>query len=230
MKKYLLTLLLGLNCHTKELRKEVVVIDTGFNFVKDGIVPRIAFCEDGLIDLTGTGLFDSLGHGTNVIGLITDRLDLKQFCITSIKWYNNTMMTKQNINIINNRIYELLKNRRPYLINMSLEGPDYYQIEYDLLKEKLDNGTFVVVASGNRHLNLDKGCISFPACYNFNNKYFKVVASSPDNLNYSSFSNYGGPVNILENGEHWCKEGYCFSGTSQATAVVSNKILRGLIK
>lgn len=230
MRSFLIGTLISLSSFATETRKEVIVIDTGFTYKLNSKVPANAFCESGLIDLTGTGITDNHGHGTNIIGLISKDVDFSRYCITMIKWYNLGEGTYGTVNEINKKIAEIVRKRNTFLINLSLSGQTFFQDEYNLIRDKISVSTYIVTSAGNERLDLSKACIIYPACYGFKSFFFRVIESGPIYGSPSTFSNFGGPVNGREYGVLKCAEGICLTGTSQSAAIYSNKLLRGLIK
>jgi subtilisin family serine protease len=221
--------LVSFQVFAKETRKRVVVIDTGYNKTNLSNLPINTFCENGLKDVTGTGPQDSIGHGTNVIGLIAKNIDTKKYCIISIKWYDTKF--KITLNVLVTRIraaIKLAEQQQPFLINLSSSGSNYDSIEQMVINRLSFKGVKIVVSAGNDGADLSKGCSVYPACYNANKINFYVVGSVDRYNNFLITSNRFGPVNYYENGFNQCSEGICMTGTSQAAAIRSNKLIRGM--
>ena len=117
------------------------------------------------------------------------------------------------------------------LINFSGGGYDYSKREHDAINLAISRGIKVVVAAGNDGRNMDKSCTYFPACLPKSSNLFPVGSLDNDGKVLAS-SNRGGPVinwapglmqySALPGNRHGT-----MSGTSQATANYSNKLLGG---
>jgi hypothetical protein len=57
----------------------VAVIDTG-----KAVDPKLKYCKYGHKDITGTGLEDNNGHGTNVASLIAREAKGANYCVRQI--------------------------------------------------------------------------------------------------------------------------------------------------
>lgn len=204
---------------SKETRKIVAVIDSG-------IAPESSalkyLCKGFHVDFTGTSLKDMNGHGTNIAGIIANKINTKTHCIAILKYWHtkdNPWGTKYEYDIIKS-LYNYVKQINPDYINFSSAGGGFNHYEYSVLSELLDNGTKVVVASGNRGLNLtENACNDFPACYYFDSPNFFVVGYE------GKLSNYGGPVKYKRKGINQCGFGVCLTGSSQATANMTAELL-----
>lgn len=197
-------------------RIKIGVIDTGISLTDSN---RKFFCKESK-DFTGTGLEDHNGHGTNISGIISKHLDASKYCIVMIKYYD---LKNDGLEAYLEALqYAITLNIN--FLNLSVEGYSYNTEEKALLAKITRNGVKVVVSAGNDAWDFDiTGCIVFPACYPFK-KNFYVVGSSN-----SRYSNRNGPVKYYENGT---QEGFGIIkiGTSQAAAVLTNKLVRGLVK
>lgn len=216
---------------TEEHRKPVAIIDTGLQFQLKEFNPYL--CLGGHKDFTGEGLQDKIGHGTNVAWNVINGVDYSKYCLLIIKWYgkhNNDEQATYNITKSLNWAYK----QNPILINISGGGLDPIRQEREILEVILSkNNTLVVVAAGNYGWNLEKHCDFYPACY-FNNQYMNlhvVGAWDFENHNKASFSNYGSPpITDWANGIRVSgpRGKLIMTGTSQATALISNSILKSL--
>jgi hypothetical protein len=213
------------------------IIDTGLheNHFQEYQCPNIDSA-----DFTGTGIHDRSGHGTNVTSLITKDLDNTKFCIVTIK-YNKESRPKFKIDVFlknitdfifvnsfeyTNAILYAIEKKLNY-VNISSSGSTTNEMEQAGLQILLNNGTKVVVAAGNKSLDLEKNCKAYPGCNGYNHKNFYVIGSRDRNGNVSRFSNYGGPVNGYTLGED---QGYSpaakMSGTSQSAANFTNMLIK----
>ena len=194
---------------------KVAVIDTGMDRKT-----RARYCPSGHTDFTGTGIFDNEGHGTNVSGLIDIHAKDANYCQIALKFYDALIgggTTSTLIKAINKAI-ELKVD----IINYSGGGFDFSTNEYIAITNALANGITVVVAAGNTGGNLDENCFYYPACYD---DKIVVVGSVDSRGRRVYYSNYGKVVDIWEIGINQCANDLCISGTSQATAVTTGKLI-----
>ncbi len=213
-----LSLLLSNDLSAVELRKKIVVIDTGVKWSNE-IAPYI--CKDGWIDLTNTTRSDELGHGSNVIYTIAKYINNNDYCIISIKAFVQHSPGDVNVYL---KALRMALEARPVALNLSLEGKYPINEERAIIESLLKSGTKVVAAAGNDGTNLDRDCNSFPICYNIIHEKFYTVGSINSHLQRSAFSNYGKAVNSKENGEDVMAGGIELSGTSQAAAIKTGKL------
>lgn len=206
---------------TEETRVKIAVIDTGRSGNDDY---NTKLCLDGHKDFTGTNIIDTNGHGSNVLSIISEGVDISKQCIIVIKVFDNRVMFN---NKLSNAGISYAKSIKAQYVNMSFGGTDYDVTEHHLINGLLKQGAVVAVAAGNNGLNLNykRNCNYYPACLPIKHKNYKVVAALKNNRLWEN-SNYGGPVNTLENGVDVIGGGYMMSGTSQATAVAMSKIVR----
>ncbi len=198
-------------------KTRIAIIDTGIN--NDPDLAKY-LCEDGALDLTGDGSFDVNGHGTNIAGIITSGLNPKDYCIVPLKFWSN----KEDAKVSNKAYLEAMRyvylDKSVKYLNLSLNGTKPYKLEEAMLKFITDRGTTVVTSAGNQGLNLDLRCESFPACYSRLLNFF-VVGTNAD------YSNYGSVVKYKHQGSNVCYKDICRTGTSQATAMFMNMLLKG---
>lgn len=203
----------------KEGRKIVAVVDTGLN-----ITPKLkkSMCQDLNMDFTKTGLTDRHGHGTNVVGIILKKLNPETHCIAVVKYWD-TAEKPEGRNLTYNimrSVNNYLKMVRPAYVNISSSGGPFDFEEYTVLGDLLDEGTKVIVAAGNKGLNLtENACYIYPACYYFDSPNFYVVGS------FSKSSNFNGPVKYKRDGLNQCGFGVCFTGTSQSAANMTAELI-----
>lgn len=213
----------------------VAVIDTGIS----SLTPKL--CSEGHKALTGKEpLKDEHGHGTHVAGLINDYAGSADYCLVAIKFYDPTANGAINLRHMIDAI-DYAISLKVDLINISGGGPEASGQEKEYISKALDNGIKVVVAAGNSGQNLSHNCDYYPACYDkriivVGNLSEKESPSLMSNFGYSAnrapSSNYGRVVTRWEvgvnvtsacvNGRHACR----LSGTSQAAAIASGKIVK----
>lgn len=204
-------------------RTKIAIIDTG---IQSGVLKEY-LCKNGHKDVTGYGLNDKDGHGTNVAGLVASSLDPRKQCLVIIKWYHTDQTqehrTQENVEqYLGNSLRAALRANVKY-INMSLSGSAVYPLERWLIKVAVAKKIHVIVAAGNRGENLGRYCDAYPACYPIVSPYFHVVANYKENHRIPS-SNWGGPVNAREDGYQREVLGIKQTGTSQSAAVFTGKL------
>jgi subtilisin family serine protease len=193
-------------------------------------------------------LVDNHGHGSNIAGLINRNAGDGDYCILSLQYYKNTGAGFGNLTRLREAIRYAIDVGVDF-INYSGGGGDSNEAEHQLIVEALNKGITVVVAAGNESSDLDKECDYYPACYN--DKRLVVVGNLlrdsehkcyPDEAPLTSdktkryplkapSSNYGKRVNRWEVGTSCNSDApdgkmARMSGTSQATAVATGKLLR----
>lgn len=201
-----------------EPRIKIAVIDTGVDLKKTNLLPYV--CSEGNISFVkGKALEDSIGHGTNVIGLIADKIDPVRFCILVLKTCGEDL---QIVNNTNKAIAYAIKQNVKY-INMSFNGNIPDETEFKLIKLALSKGIKIAVAAGNEGKDLDRKCDSFPACYTkyLNSKLFRVVGSNTKFVIGRNYANYGKIVKYKEDGTYVGSPR--MTGTSQSTAILMGK-------
>jgi subtilisin family serine protease len=203
----------------KEKRVKIAVIDTGIR-AKTQIERYL--CADGHKDFTGTGLVDRDGHGTNIAGIIAKKMDPKKQCIVIIKSFDP--LSKNSTETLVNAL-KWAQNQNVKFVNYSGGGAGKNLEEESTIGSMLNYGVTVIVAAGNDSKNLSADCYYYPACYAFKNKNFYVVGNG-QGIYRSPSSNWGGPITNIENGENVEGEGIILTGTSQATAVMTGKLIK----
>lgn len=209
----------SVKAHSDERKIRIAILDTGVGVNRE--ISRF-LCDSGYQDLTGEGIRDMEGHGTNIAGLITKDLDPDKYCIIIIKWWHTK---KVHFNTLAPAIMRAVIDKADY-INMSLTGPVSIPEEMEAINRALILGIKVVVAAGNEGTDLGLICDTYPACYPIIHKNFYIVENINDNGVRYNGSNYGGPVNAYAKGVGVTAGGYTMTGTSQATAVFLNSLLK----
>lgn len=214
----------------------VAVIDTGIDLKHE----QVTICSEGHKDFTTTEkvkennlevdnqayLKDIHGHGTHVAGLISKYAKGTDFCIVSLKYYTEKAVKNENmIRSLNALAYAISLNVS--VINYSGGGTDKSQQECQLIKQALDKGIIVVTAAGNESTDLNKGSYYPAQC----DERVVVVGSTTLDGKTAYKSNYGDIVTYKEIGQD-VKSTIpgnsigTMSGTSQATAIVTGKIVK----
>jgi hypothetical protein len=228
-----LSLFLAFSCYGKCTDRPIViaVVDTGFGYEGRGVGARL--CKYGHKDFTidqkysnfpgvfAPVPFDFHSHGTNIVGIIESyvRPAHINYCILVLKFYAHTDGSKNGMATVEAFLYA---NRvKADYINYSGGGLDANEFERLAVAQYLDVGGQMIVAAGNNNHDLTNGGY-YPACYD---KRLTVVGSLTEKGKKAEMSNYGAPVNRWEIGQNVIGYGIKNSGTSQATAVATGKIV-----
>lgn len=234
----------------KETRTKIAIIDTG---IRLNAHTRKYLCKTGHKSFIygQKPLQDAHGHGTNVASLIIPHMDNKLQCLVIVKFWDTNMGTANGMELVRLSLLHVEKLGVSY-INMSLTGTEPDHSEYQYVKRLLKKGVKIAVAAGNENMNLDKTCQSYPACYNFTSKNFRVVGSSTPGLRalqrtvrvkkspkkekprivkvngkwyeQYEYSNKGSRITHWANGSNVGKP--VMTGTSQATATITGKWIK----
>ena len=237
----------------------VAVIDTGFTTKMLSAKPNLCkhghknFSTDEKVssqwDTIDPVPIDSLGHGTNVVGLIEKNANRpkEDYCIVVIKFFSDQAFPESVVEAI-----EYASSIGAKVINFSGGGKRRDSDEIAAVKKFLDNGGIFVAAAGNEKSNLANDPY-YPA---MNDPRVVVVGNANiitreqidqmkdtdkdlktvylDDFNQLGYavptSNYGTRVNRWENGNYARGYEYILTGTSQATAIATGKIIHNLRK
>lgn len=226
----------------KQIR--VAVIDTG---ISSELLNNKEYCKTGHKDFTGTGLQDDHGHGTHISGIIdqyaknailiqdVNGSQLKDksanYCQIIIKFYDSK--ASEISNLINTvKAIRWAIDQKVDIINYSGGGIAPSEDEKKAILEALNKGIKVVAAAGNEGAELVKHPF-YPAMYD---KRIYVVGYIVDSKSRKpgSMSNYGKSVTSWEVGQNIMSrlpngQFGTMTGTSQATAVKSGKLVREML-
>ncbi len=226
--RLLVALLLAAKANAAEPIR-VAVIDTGLN-LND---PRFSevLCKTGHKDFTGTGIRDTMGHGTHIAGLIKQYAVHTSYCLMILKYYDDTAF-----GFINGRrmvqSIEYAKAQGAKVINISADGPGFEEAEY--LAIKSDPTVIFIVAAGNNRSDIGIPTQErYPASYGLPN--IRVVGNLDWNGNIAPLSDWGKVVEYWEVGEAVESTAIdggtkMMSGASQATAIATGKFLAGELR
>lgn len=196
---------------------KVAVIDTGMPKVTS-----LPYCKEGHKDFTGTGLYDTHGHGTNVASLITREAKGANFCLVSVKYYSATSDNLENMK----KAIQYAIDIGVDVINVSGGGTEYNREEALIIQRALNKGIKVLVAAGNEGQDFSKGCNYFPACYD---DRIIAVGCMSDDYTPCIKSNFGGKIKHVAIGNAQAgSEGWPMTGTSQATAVATGTYVKAI--
>lgn len=230
----------------------VAVIDTGVSaeLMNSGIL-----CKYGNRDFTDTSLIDTNGHGTHISGLIDQYAknlildegaslsDLQtkkiNYCQVALKFFDANSKIKSSSESLTKALRWAI-DIKVDVINISAGGPEFILEEKLLIKEALDHKIKVVLAGGNEHCELGntsyipfvnkiRTCTYYPAMYD---PRAIVVGNALKDGERAPSSNYGYYINDWEWGTDRASYGHNMSGlarltgTSQATAIKTGKIIR----
>lgn len=211
----------------------ITVIDTGFGYHGFGKGTRL--CKYGHRDFTSDQLFsksydtidpvpvDRNGHGTNVAGLIDRYAQQKgtNYCMVILKYYSPDNPRENVENTI--KAIRYATNIHADYINYSAGGNAKIQKEFEAVERFLNGGGIFVAAAGNDSSNLDLGILSYyPAMYD---DRIISVGNLDINGKIAKSSNYGKKVKRWEIGTHAFANGIALTGSSQAAAIASGKIV-----
>ena len=213
MKAIIPLLLMSGISQATELRTKIAVVDTGIN--QSQSLQRY-MCEDGVKNMTNYKRSDSHGHGSHIVHIIGTRIDTIKYCIVSYKVYD-----RANGKVLNNTIKALrdIKKSNYKFVNISMSG-GYDAVEFNLMTQIINGGTKIVVAAGNDKLYLTRDkCKTYPACYKIKKNYYVVSAYDVKHSNKGSFT-------IKERGRNISSYGGKMSGSSQATAIYTSKLIK----
>lgn len=214
-----------------ETREKIVVIDTGL--INPAQFKHILCAQDHLDFTTNKTGLDKNKHGTNIVGIISKNLNFNKYCILMMKYYEEKSGTNQFR--VDSSLEEVLKQNKVKLVNFSSSGFGFIKTEKEFIRKITNRGIYFITAAGNTGKDTTIEPV-YPSCYKIQHSKFRVVGNLNPDLSKNLTSAYGQCVNTWETGTEVCggwdsnNQPICFTGTSQAAAVHSNKILRGLIK
>lgn len=207
----------------------VAVIDTGFTYSDNTIDPHL--CRFGHKDFTHgeTAIrpelkdpvpLDSHGHGTNVVGVIKEYAKNSNYCVVIIKYTEPTAPSEDNLtNSIDAFLYAT--NIGAKYINYSGGGSYPSPGERFAVERFLDRGGRLIAAAGNERSDI-KLHPYYPAMYD--PRIVSVGSMDRDGF-VAAYSNYGEEITRWEYGTDVTGFGLRMSGTSQATAIATGKII-----
>ena len=206
----------------------IAVVDTGLDLNDTRLKDHL--CPTGHKDFTGEGLKDINGHGTHVTGLIEQYAKKANYCIQVYKYFQESSSGQVNLNRELLALHEAVRSG-VNIVNFSGGGPQFNE-EESLIIRNHPEVTFVV-AAGNDGKDLDNDFYEYyPAQLFYRNM---IVVGGLDWMgNKTPSSNYSHRIKTKELGENVKSTlpgglGY-LSGTSQATAIATGKLVDKLSK
>lgn len=237
----ILIILLSLACSPRAEAKKcnkaplkIVVLDTGFGFHDQGHEANL--CRYGHKDFTSDRQFthsyatsdlvplDVHGHGTNIVGIIDGYAKAAHvnYCIVIVKYYSDHQPGSQNL-LATIRAFNYASNIHADYVNYSGGGYEIDHFERMAVKRFINHGGQLIAAAGNDNQNIDEQQNAYyPAMYD---KRTIIVGNLGRNGVKLNSSNYGTSVNRWEVGENVSAFGVTMTGTSQATAIATGKIV-----
>lgn len=223
--KYMIPSILLFSSLVQAKTIRIAIIDTGY-YMNDVISPfkpcdNFKYDRDFTKDKTMEALHP---HGQNILHTVADGLQNVDYCVINIKaltigeFDQNAYFAALNY----------VKTLDIDIVNMSISGEQRSRIESNSIKTMLKKNVKVIVAAGNRRKNLDKGCSEYPTCVD--KRVISVGCLKEDNKTKCSYSNRGKRVSTWEIGNNITAGGITMSGTSQAAAVYTNKLIKKLAK
>jgi len=202
-------------------QKIVAVIDTGIAAPIFNNKTKYHICEHWHKDLTGDGIIDTHGHGTNVSGLIDSGAKGSNYCQVIIKYYNPRSHDLDNMYRFVKAIQYAIDIHADY-INISGGGVRPSIEEMIVIERALNRGIKIISAAGNERSDLTNKTY-YPAMYD---DRITVVGNGLNNVHHSLTSNYGARVNEWRDGENRIGFGITQTGTSQATAIYTGELIK----
>ena len=210
----------------KEKPITVAVIDTGYGYSNSGdfTPPTNFLCKEGHYNFhqQNSDYKDFNSHGTNISGIIDLYAHDADYC-QIIMLYYGVGSGFSNLRAMVEAIKWAIKLNVDF-INISGGGTFEDIEEKSVVEEALNKGITFVVAAGNDGIELkrERGNCYYPACYDDR----MIVVGSTDDKGYRlNSSNYGPLVKFWELGLNVKANNISMSGTSQATATVTGKMI-----
>lgn len=197
---------------------KVAVIDSGYD-TRNYTFP---LCPDGHLDLTDTSFHDERKHGQNISHLIDREIKYKGYCQIIIKIFSNVNPTNTIMASRYVMSFRHILRQRAQFVNISNGGGSGRFLEQQLIRRIINSGTKIIAAAGNDGKDLTKDCFYYPACYD---DRIIVVGNKIAKGKRHKSSNYGKQIDVYENGVDQEAGGLIATGTSQATAITTGKLV-----
>lgn len=219
-------------CNENEAPAVVAVIDTGL--MDNTITKKAKLCKFGHKDFSNLNHLqvfknveagvpsDNHGHGTNVAGLIQKYAENANFCIVVIKYVDPMFMNNNNGLDSTIKAFEYATNIKAKYVNYSGGGTEPSYEEKKAVLRYLATGGTLIAAAGNERADVNKKPY-YPAMYD---SRIMTVGSIEHDGRVAYYSNFGNRVKNWEEGTNKLGFGVVMSGTSQATAVFTGKLIK----
>ena len=177
---------------------------------------------DGTNDVT-----DNHGHGTHIAGIISRNAGNSDYCLMVLKYYDPKVTNSDNLKA-STKAFKYAISQNVDIINYSGGGTEYDETECKVIKQALDKGISVVAAAGNEGKGFDKQAYYPAMC---DSRILVVENIGIDGKRMAS-SNYGPDtlkavgelvMSLMPNNKYGL-----MTGTSQATAVITGKLVKFL--
>lgn len=192
---------------------------------------------------------DTHGHGTNVAGVIEKYAGDSNYCLVILQYYSPTAKGNDNLKGTIQAIKYAQKIGAKF-INYSGGGEEFSKAEEKAVKDYLNSGGIFVAAAGNERSDSDDHPF-YPAMYDsreiavgnaefaepeiydrdftlkINKRYELVKINGTDRPGRAvPSSNFGNKVNRWELGTGVKAYGLTLTGTSQAAAIATGKLIK----
>ncbi len=212
---FLISLIIALMIpKSSQAELKVAVIDTGLD-ISDSRFTGV-LCKEGHKDFTGTGLIDTDGHGTHIVGIIKKYAgSTANYCIIILKYFDTAQGGRENTQHEIEALQHAVE-QHAVIINASYGGPTLEENEYLIIKEHPE--TLLIGAAGNENEEKRR----YPGCMGLSNT--RCVGALGHDGKRAPFSNYGRWVDTWQPGVDVIStypkgKTHSLSGTSQATAI-----------
>lgn len=210
----------------------IAVIDSGFTFSNN--TNNVRLCNFGHKDFSSIKKFDNRYtetpvptdsdknlHGTNIAGLIQDFAGYANYCMVILKYYDPKATGQQNLDSSVAAVKYATDIKADY-INYSGGGQLSDETENAAVKTFLDKGGRIIAAAGNESESSEVAPF-YPA---MSDPRIISVGSTDMQGNRLPSSNYGLKVTRWEVGYKMKAFGIRLTGTSQAAAITTGKMIR----
>lgn len=209
---------------TVEPKHKIAIIDTGYNpeLIKTG--PKLKLCKSGHFDFVsgedkiGYNTTFSKDHGTQIAAIIAKELQSVDYCAVIF-----TISSYYTAEQVISAFYKA-SNESVTVINASYNAIIKSVPEREAVKDAAKQVDAIFVSAGNNGLDLDKACLSFPACFDIP-KMHVVGAKLGTDRPRAPTSNYGERVTKWESGKSLDGQS---SGTSFAAPRALSRYIRSL--
>lgn len=155
-------------------------------------------------------------HGAHIAQSISEQLKGVDYCLVILKVFSGRIAFEDRLGQITKAIRYATRIGVDF-INFSASGREYDKEEAKAVTEFINAGGTFIAAAGNDGMNLDAN----PAYPAMDDRRVICVGALDNKRNVADYSNYGKAITRWELGK-----GTHTSGTSQATAVATGKIVK----